>query len=51
MKHMLDWSPIGTLSVAPIISEFFSAGTDSPVKADSSTFKLALSINLKSAGR
>ncbi|MNI73421.1 hypothetical protein D3C76_998100 [compost metagenome] len=47
---MLCWSPIVTLSFSIVIMASLSAGTDSPVKAASSIFKLALSISLKSAG-
>ena len=42
-------SPIPTFSSA-ILSEIFSTGTDSPVKADSCDFKFTDSITLKSAG-
>ena len=50
IKAILILSPIGKESSSKIIFAFFSEGTDSPVKADSSIFKFALSIRRTSAG-
>ena len=47
---MLCMSPIEAFLQLIIKFASFSAGRDSPVKADSSIFRLALSISLKSAG-
>ena len=47
---ILTLSPTGAFSSSSTIFASFSAGTDSPVKADSSIWRLAVSINLKSAG-
>ena len=49
IKAILFWSPIG-ISLSGKKEASFSEGTDSPVKADSSIFKFAVSINLKSPG-
>ena len=50
IKAILVLSPIGADLLSKIVFAFFSAGTDSPVKADSSIFKFALSIRRISAG-
>ena len=47
---MLTLSPNTISSDDKTIEESFSAGTDSPVKADSSTLRFTDSISLKSAG-
>ena len=50
INAIFSLSPTGILASSVIKLAFFSLGTDSPVNADSSICKFALSISLISAG-